>query len=221
MNVRTANYSSEWLAMTSRRTPTPSDMDLPGADVGGRLRLLREARKMNQEAVAERLGISRTQISKYESGKHALPDYLVPRAAQLFAVAPAYIRYGDADSHMAEVVGRVGAGSRIEAIAEQPSRYVEVPASWKDAIALEVRGSSCYPTYDDGDDIVIRGEPRLVEDEIMGRMCVVETSDGIGLVKRVRRGSAGGLFTLESPNAPTLEDVPLRSARPVRLHVPR
>lgn len=174
---------------------------------------------MDQEALAADLGVTRPMISRYETGHHQLPDYIVERASQVFAVTAAFIRYGDTENRMVQVRGRVGAGAHIEAIEAPPWRYVEVPASWQDALAVEVVGLSCYPVYEDGDVIVARGEQRLLEDEFLGKMCIVESADGLGLVKRVRRGSAPGIYTLESPNAPPIEDVPLLSARPVKMRL--
>lgn len=223
MNVRAANIAAIRVGMSpvSRprrgRNPLPTDEATPG----GRLRALRDGAKVGQEELAADIGVTRPMISKYESNAHAMPDYVVERIAQRFGVTAAFIRYGDVSSRMAPVVGFVGAGARVEAVEQAPSRFVEVPASWGDAGALEIQGLSCYPIYEEGDIIVIRGEQRLVEGEILGKMCVVETADGVGLVKRVRRGATPGCYDLESPNAPTLEDVPLASARPVRLHVPK
>lgn len=196
-------------------------MPVDDGSPGGRLRSLRKVMDMDQQALSDLMGISRTQISKYERGDSTMPDHLVNRAAEVFRVTPAFIRYGDTHNHMARVIGRVGAGGHIEAVEDIQPRFIEVPASWHDAVALQVSGTSCWPIYDDGDDIVIRGDRRLLDEEIIGRMCVVETTDGMGLVKRVRRGSAAGTYTLESPNAPPIEDVQLASARPVRLHVQR
>lgn len=224
MNVREANYLGIGLSMTAQRTrsragrpESPVDPKTPG----GRLRELRNLAGMSQDDLAVVLGVTRPQVSKYEKGTDEMRDYVIERAADHFGVTPTYIRYGNADSRMARVVGRVGAGGHVEAIEQPPYRHVEVPASWPDAIALEIVGTSCWPMYENGDDIVVRGERRLVIDEVLGRMCVVETADGLGMVKRVRRGATPGLFTLESPNAPSIEDVPLASARPVRLHIPR
>lgn len=223
MNVRGANLLGISGRMTGPartrqgRPELPVDENTPG----GRLRALRQMAKMNQEDLAEVLGVGRPQISKYENGTDEMRDYAIERASQHFGVTPAFIRYGDTDARMARVVGRVGAGGHVEAIEQPPWRHLEVPASWEDALALEIDGNSCWPMYEDGDDIVVRGERRLILDEILGKMCVVETSDGLGMVKRVRKGSEPGTFTLESPNAPPIEDVVLSSARPVKLHVPR
>lgn len=220
MNVRVAHivaYRPFMAAAKSRpamgRPPLPVDE----TTTGGRLRALRVGAHLGQEDLATDLGVSRTNISKYESGAQQIPDYVVERASQRFGVTQAFIRYGDTDARMVQVRGRVGAGAHIEAIDAPPWRYVEVPASWTDALALQVDGLSNWPVYEDGDFLVIRGEQRLREEEFLGKMCVVETADGLGLVKRVRRGSAPGFYTLESVNAPPIEDVALASARPVRL----
>jgi transcriptional regulator with XRE-family HTH domain len=197
------------------RPPLPVEQGTPGA----RLRALRGGARQDQDEAASHLGVTRSTLSRYEAGVIPMPDYIVERASQLYGVTPGFIRYGDTESRMTRVVGRVGAGAHIEAIEAPPWRYVEVPASWGDAVALEIDGLSNYPVYEDRDVIVIRGEQRLNEGEFLGKMCVVETDDGLGLVKRVRRGSEPGRYTLESINAPPIENVALVSARPVRLRL--
>ena len=218
MNVRSAHIVAIRPFMAERR-PKPvlgrPAQPVDEATPGGRLRALRSGAKMGQEELASDLGVTRPMVSRYETNSIAMPDYVVDRASQLFGVTPAFIRYGDTQNRMVQVLGRVGAGAHVEAI-EVPSRWVEVPASWADALALEIDGVSCYPVYEDRDIIIIRGPRRLVESEFLGKMSAVETHDGLGLVKRVRRGSGPGLYTLESPNAPPIEDVALVSARPVK-----
>ncbi|PZU00933.1 MAG: hypothetical protein DI624_01340 [Brevundimonas sp.] len=225
MNVHNAHILGIGVGMTSRppSRARPGRPDLPVDEMtpGGRLKALRLGAKMGQEDLAQVLGVQRPQVSRYENNANDMPDYVIERASQHFGVTAAFIRYGDTDASMAKVVGMVGAGGHVEAVEAPPWRYIEVPASWHDAIALEVSGTSCWPIYEDGDTLAIRGERRLDEGEILGRMCVVETMDGLGLVKRIRKGSAPGLYTLESPNAPPIEDVMLASARPVRMHVSR
>jgi len=195
------------------RPPLPVDENT----VGGRLRALREGARLGQEELAADLGVTRATLSRYENNAFPVADYVIERASQRFGVTPGFIRYGDIETHMTRVVGRVGSGAHIEAIEHPPWRYVEVPASWTDAIALEIDGLSNYPMYEDRDIIVIRGEQRLLEEEFLGKMCVVETVHGLGLLKRVRRGSGPGVYTLESVNAPPIEDVQIASARPVRM----
>ena len=68
---------------------------------GQRLRLLREERKWSQEAVAERLGISRTAYNKYENGA-IRPMRKLKELADLFGVSADYI-LGGADDEQSDV----------------------------------------------------------------------------------------------------------------------
>lgn len=223
MNVRGAHIFAIRPPMAEERSTRRGRPELPVDETtaGGRLHALRKGARLNQQDLADALNVDRSMISKYEAGEHFMPDPFIERVSQHFGVTPAFVRYGDTESRMAQVRGLVGAGGRIEAIDHPPWRYVEVPASWTDAVALQISGDSGYPVYADGDVVVIRGEQRLLEEEFLNRMAVVETDDGLGLMKRVRRGRAPGLYTLESLNAPPVEDVMLRSARPVKAHLPR
>mgnify|MGYP001008605246 CR=1 FL=1 len=201
------------------RTGRPA-LAVDQSTVGGRLRALRTEARLTQDEFAERLAVGRAQVSRYETNENAAPDHVIERAAQVLGVSPAFLRYGDTDAQMAPLVGWVGDGGRVHALEPGATRYVEIPR-WPDAVAFEVRGAACWPLYDDGDALVIRGDRRLDEAEALGRVCVVETQDGVQLVKRLRRGSAPGLYTLDAPNQPPAEDVPIISARPIRLHLPR
>ena len=93
-----------------------------------------------------------------------------------------------------------------------------IPASWSDAVALQVDGLSCWPTYDNGDIIIVRGEQRLTESEFLNRMCVVRRPKGWAWSNAfgaaARRACPPGKHTF-----PPIEDVSLSSARPVRMHL--
>ena len=68
---------------------------------GQRLRLLREERKWSQEAVAQKLGISRTAYNKYESGA-IQPVRKIKELAAIFNVSADYI-LGGVDDVAAEL----------------------------------------------------------------------------------------------------------------------
>ena len=68
---------------------------------GQRLRLLREERKLSQEAVAKKLGISRTAYNKYENGA-IRPVRKLKELADLFGVSADYI-LGGADDEQSDV----------------------------------------------------------------------------------------------------------------------
>ena len=167
MNVRRANivviaggmsFPPSTRAPQGRKSQAQDDSTL-----GGRLFGLRSRAGMTQDDLADVLGVSRTQVSKYERDEAMVPDPVIMRAALRFSVTPAWIRYGDTEGRMTRVIGSVGAGGHVEAIAFEDGRQVEIPASWSDAVALQVDGLSCWPTYDNGDIIIVRGEQRLTE----------------------------------------------------------
>ena len=68
---------------------------------GQRLRLLRAERKWSQEAVAKKLGISRTAYNKYENGA-IHPVRKLKELADLFGVSADYI-LGGVDDEQSDV----------------------------------------------------------------------------------------------------------------------
>lgn len=118
------------------------------------------------------------------------------------------------ENRMISVMGYVGAGAEVipvggnDALHEVDMGYPIPP----DLVGVIVRGDSMFPIFEDGDLVAYRGEP-LTPDQAIGETCVVQLADGRILIKKVRRGSQPGLFTLTSANAPDIEDVPLEWAR--------
>jgi phage repressor protein C with HTH and peptisase S24 domain len=120
------------------------------------------------------------------------------------------------------VMGYVGAGAEVIPINDGDSLAeveLDVPVPWGTVGAI-VRGDSMYPIFEDGDLIAYGGE-HLSPEQAVGTTCIVQLSDGRMMIKRVRRGSSPGLYTLTSTNAPDIEDVPLEWAREFVLRMPR
>lgn len=188
------------------------------------MRALREDAGLSQDELAASLMVTRSMISKYEDGRHDMGPEILVRAAKRFDVTPSYILFGDAvvyAERTAPIQGRVGAGAKIEAIQEANPETVVIPGELDDAQAFRVEGDSCLPIFEPGDVLVVRGGPRAIEGEFLNRYCVVQTSDGLGYVKRVTPGVSvpgrGRLYNLESENAETIENQQIESARPVLL----
>lgn len=87
-------------------------------------------------------------------------------------------------------------------------------------VAVEIRGDSLgsiFNTwlvyYDDRHD-----PPRA---ELLRKLCVVGLADGRVLVKKLMKGSAPGLFNLESQTQSTIEDAVVEWAAPVKIMMPR
>jgi transcriptional regulator with XRE-family HTH domain len=57
--------------------------------VGGRVRMLRERRKMSQTALGERIGVSFQQVQKYERGANRISASTLFQIARTLGVKPA------------------------------------------------------------------------------------------------------------------------------------
>jgi phage repressor protein C with HTH and peptisase S24 domain len=125
-----------------------------------------------------------------------------------------------------QVVGYVGAGTAeiLPFDVDDPSSgsFDEVealPGVPEDAALVIVRGNSMYPRYFENEMLLYvrrMDDPR----EHVGKECVVALTDGRMLVKMLRRAN-GGLFNLESWNAPPIEAVAIQWAAPVLARVNR
>lgn len=116
--------------------------------------------------------------------------------------------------------GYVGAGQAVYAIDDGGDDTVEAPPySDENTIAVQVRGDSMFPVFEDG--TLLYYSRRLPPVEMINRRCVVHLADGRILVKTLRRGSVPGLYTLTSFNAPDMEDEVVEWASPIEWIRPR
>lgn len=176
--------------------------------MGNRLKDLRKDRGWTLEEAADAIGVSRSQYIKLERGERRLTADYIAQAAQAFGVQP-----GDviAASNTIPVMGYVGAGAEVEPDFEQvPPEgldQIEVPfALPDDMIALQVRGDSMLPMFEDGMILVVWREQRKSTEDFYGKRAVVRTDDGRRFVKTIIRG-ASGTISLLSSNAPPIENV--------------
>lgn len=190
--------------------------------LGDRVKETREQLGMSQVELAERSGISQQSVAAVETGAVSRPRRL-PEIARALGVTPDFLISGGGGppvERMIAVVGYVGAGAEVRphddfARGTGLDEVPPPPGYDGSCVALRVRGDSLYPLLDDGWTIYYLRDIIGVDDGAANRLCVVETSDGRVLVKRLRRGTARGTWTLESLNAPPIENVRLRWAAPV------
>lgn len=124
----------------------------------------------------------------------------------------------------AQAVGYVGAGAEVVGIDDHEIggglEEVDIPPGVPDdAVLVIVRGDSMYPRYFDNEYLFYHRDSRHPS-EFVGRECVVKLEDGRIFVKMLRKG-VDGLFSLESWNAPTLENKAVEWAAPVLARVNR
>lgn len=113
-----------------------------------------------------------------------------------------------------KLAGFVGAGQEVYQFDEDGAGYVDAPpGAVTGTEAVEVRGGSMLPLYEDG--TILYYSRQLPPTEMVGKRCIVRLEDDRTLVKTLRRGAERGLFTLVSLNAPDIEDVGVRWAAPI------
>jgi transcriptional regulator with XRE-family HTH domain len=183
---------------------------VPQNIVAERLRIAMERAGTTAPKVAAKAKLGRTVIYDILAGRARSPrhDTLTTLAAVL-DVSVAWLA-GEQDlARDVPLVGYVGAGAEVFPF-DDDVELVAAPPGLGDAIAVEVRGESMWPVYRPGDRLFAETVPDLAADRLAGRDCVVQVAAGPRLVKRLRRGSKRGTWTLVSYRAGT---APRRDAR--------
>jgi repressor LexA len=187
--------------------------------VENNLRKLRIARGLTQAEMAERIGTTRSQYVKLERGERRLSDVWIERVAQAFQIRPGSLIDSTFDAK-APVIGYIGGGQVIypvddHALGAGLDEVSAPPSNDGQMIAVVVRGDSMYPAYNDSD-LVFYDDTGREPQALLGKECVIKLSDGSMFVKRLRNGTRPGAYTLESFNAPPMENVEIQWAAPVK-----
>lgn len=136
---------------------------------------------------------------------------------------------GGEGQRMVRIIGRVGAdadGSVVQTTGQETYDMAPLPpGGTKDAVALEVVGHSMRAVAEDGSLIYFEDQRHPPTPDMIGYYCIVETDErpaGRVLFKRLLRGTAPGLYMLESQVGPPIEDVKIRwAAEPTAIIPPR
>jgi transcriptional regulator with XRE-family HTH domain len=172
-------------------------------DMKTKLKEARDAQGLTQEQLAEDIGLSVSQISRFESGARE------PRVAEIAAIAKRLCVSASAliEDTVVSVVGRIGAGAEVVPIADQSEIYeVETTVSLSPGmVGFEVDGDSMWPRYEKGDILICSADGTPVESLAQDAEAAVELTDGRRFIKRVRRENGG--WRLDSHNAKPIENV--------------
>ena len=129
------------------------------------------------------------------------------------------------------IIGRVGAdpeGRVIRLAGQGGNDFAPVPTGGtSDSVALEVDGHSMRGFADDGALVYFENQSTPPTEDMIGEIVVVQIARGPEaaddediLVKRLQRGSAAGLYDLESIVGPPLRDVRIRWAAEITQIIP-
>lgn len=165
------------------------------------LKNLRKERKLTQDEVAQKIGVSRTSYLKYEKGTHE-PDFdTLKKISELFSVdCNELIGTTKKSVKRIPILGSVQAGIPTDAC-EYIEGYEEIPnelAETGSYIALRVKGDSMSPRILPGDIVIVR----LQQDIESGETAVVFVDGGEATVKKVLKYPDGIRLV---PNNPAYE----------------
>lgn len=178
-------------------------MRIMAHDMKTKLKAARDAQGLTQEQLAEDVGLSVSQISRFESGMRE------PRVGEIAAIAKR-LRITTStllEDAIVSVEGRIGAGAEITPFDDQTEIYeveADIPLS-PGMIGFEVVGDSMYPRYESGDIIICAKDGVPIESLKQGAEAAVALVDGRRFIKRVRRENAR--WVLDSHNASPIRDV--------------
>lgn len=151
-----------------------------------RIRTLRASRNVSQSDLANTLGVSRSTVGMYETGKREPDLATLDAIADFFNVDMDYL-LGRSNIERRQVVtqngiipagfepmpemdtvpliGHIACGNPITA-EENIEDTVSVPAAWHADFTLRCEGASMEPRIQDGDLVAIRKQPEVENGEI-------------------------------------------------------
>lgn len=175
--------------------------------IGDRIRALRTNANMTQIELANKLNISNSTLSQYESGARTPSDDMKLKIAALFQVSTDYLLSGTANTVNTKtkgvqipVLGEVRAGYPMEAV-ENIIDYEEIDeemARRGEFFALRIKGDSMEPRFVEGDVVIVRKQ----ETADSGDIVVALVNGDSATIKKLKRHQNG--ITL-MPTNPTYE----------------
>ena len=192
--------------------------------IGDRLFYLREKSALTQQQLADLVGTSQANITRWENNVQTPRQVMLGKLATALGTSVDWLVNGGVMpfNQGLPLVGYVGAGAALYPVNDYldngsgDEEYVTAPFIVPlGSVAVTVRGNSMYPEMDDGDVLIYKREAPFVPEQCVNKRCVVQLEDDQVMVKRVRLGRINGTFDLESTNAPTMENVKILWAAPI------
>ena len=172
-----------------------------------RLKELRNKAKLTQDELANDIGVSRSTIAMWETGKSQPDNEAIVKLAHYFRVSTDHLLGNDEhithsdSSHTfpwVNVLGRVAAGIPIEAVEEiidkeQLSPDMDLSYEY---IGLQIHGDSMEPKMSEGDVVIVR----LQDDCENGDIAVVLINGGDATCKKIKKMPEGIMLISTNPD---------------------
>ncbi len=164
----------------------------PYISAGERIRMFRKAWGMSLDELAQKVGTTKSTISKLERGTMAVTEEWGKRVATALEIEPGKI-FGtvpliDPSMQIVDVpvIGVIAAGSWREAV-EDPIGHIKVIGAGRDAFALRSDGDSMNLLAPEGAYVLVEPNDRELHD---GRVYAVMNGDGETTFKIFRTAPA-------------------------------
>lgn len=176
-------------------------------------------------AAARAMHIPPPTYQGHENGTTPPPREALKVYAAKFKVSVDYLLSGKGSARggpsKVAIRGYVGAGAAIFMVDDGPIDEMEAPfRCGPDCAAVLVRGDSMRPMMEDGDVLIYEDQTEDAS-SMLNKRCVVKLADGRIFVKKLRRGTESGLYSLESFNADLIEDVTVEWVARISAILPR
>lgn len=145
--------------------------------VGSQIKKLRESRGMDQQAFAEKIGTSRVNLARYESGSRKANQDILFQISEAFNINISYffplpdnsVELNKSNFRQVPLIGTIACGTPILA-EENIDGYVPIffGDKYKSDIvfALKCKGNSMWPTLSDGDIVFVKQQSSVEDGEI-------------------------------------------------------
>lgn len=195
-----------------------------------KIEALLTAKGKKKHELAGHLGLPSSAVSQILAGKRRVSSTELPKMAEFLGIAlhdllrllgveilPAENRLLIQGDILEDVVLLRSAGSPNDPGLEA----AESPFPGYQGIVVRVLGNEMSPRYRDGDLIAFQPDG-VSPDSLIGKDAIVETADGLLLLKVIQLGSEPDCFVLLSnnPAIPPLVNVRIKVASPIDWHKP-
>lgn len=163
--------------------------------VSDRILHLLEEKGMSYGELSKLTGIPKSSLQRYAVGKtNKVPIDVVESIAVVLSVSASELMgwnvssADDKDIITYPVIGDIAAGYGMEAVEEYTGSEIRIPKEWlkgrkkEDFFALRVRGNSMFPSFQEGDIILVRRQSTL---NYSGQVGVIIYEDNNATLKKV------------------------------------